>query len=82
MEAPNLILPETTEIIWGGLAFALLLGAMIRWGFPMVRSTMEARTERIRADLDAAEAAHAEAAKVKQEHIAELAESRADREYQ
>lgn len=77
LEAPNPILPETNEIIWGTLSFLILLGAMIRWGFPLVRSSMEGRTERIRADLDAAEAAHAEAAHIKQEHVAELAETKA-----
>ena len=78
LEAPNPIIPELNEIIWGGLAFLILLAAMIRWGFPLVRSTMEARTEKIRSDLEAAEIAHSDAVKVKQQHEAELAETRAD----
>ena len=78
LEAPNPIFPELNEIIWGGLAFLILLAAMIKWGFPLVRSTMEARTEKIRSDLEAAEIAHSDAAKVKQQHEAELAETRAD----
>ena len=78
LEAPNPILPELNEIIWGGLAFLVLLGAMIRWGFPVVRDTMEARTERIRSELQAAEDARAEAEKIKQDQLAELADGRAN----
>ncbi len=44
LEAPSPILPELNEVIWGGLAFAVLLAAMIRYGYPMVRSAMEGRT--------------------------------------
>ncbi len=78
LEAPNPILPETNEIIWGALAFFLLLAAMWRFGFPAVRNAMEARTERIRSDLQAAEDAKTEAERIKQEHQAELAEARAN----
>ena len=78
LEAPNPIIPELNEIIWGGLAFLILLAAMIRWGFPLVRSTMEARTEKIQSDLEAAEITHSDAVKVKQQHEAELAETKAD----
>lgn len=78
LEAPNPIIPELNEIIWGGLAFLVLLAAMIRWGFPLVRSTMNARTATIQADLDAAQTARAEATQLKQQHETELAELRAD----
>src|SRR5687767_9252280 len=56
-EAPNPILPEINEIIWGGLAFLILLAVMWKFALPPVRKTMEARTERIRNDLMQAEAA-------------------------
>ena len=78
LEAPNPIFPELNEIIWGGLAFLVLLGAMWRWGFPAVRQAMEDRTERIRSELQAAEDARNEAERVKQDHLAELAEARAN----
>ena len=77
LEAPSPIFPETNEIIWGGAAFAVLLAAMIKWGFPAVKTTMEARTEQIRSDLEAAETARTDAVKVKQQHEAEMAETRA-----
>jgi len=77
IEAPNPIFPEVNEIIWGGLAFLVLLGIMFRFGFPAVSGAMERRTERIRDDLEAAENARVEAEAIKQQHEAELADANA-----
>jgi F-type H+-transporting ATPase subunit b len=78
LNAPNPILPELNEIIWGGLAFLILLALMIRYGFPAVRKTMEARSERIRTDLQAAQAGRVEVQNLQQQLEAELAESKAN----
>jgi F-type H+-transporting ATPase subunit b len=78
VKAPSPIIPAKNEIIWGGLSFLVLLGAMIKWGFPLVRSTMEARSERIRNDLQAAQAARVEAQNTQQALDAELAASKAN----
>ena len=60
-EAPNPILPETNEIIWGALSFFLLFFFMVKKGFPAVKGAMDARADRIRSDLDAAEQAKIDA---------------------
>ncbi len=78
LKAPSPIIPATNEIIWGGGAFLVLLAAMIKWGFPLVRNTMEARTERIRNDLQAAQAARVEAENNQKQLASELAESKAN----
>ena len=54
-EAPNPIIPEVNEIIWGGAAFLILFVLMVKKGFPAVKGAMDARAEKIRNDLDAAE---------------------------
>ena len=78
LEAPNPILPETTEIIWGGIAFVVLL-ALMQWKlFPAVKRGMDRRAEKISADLDAAETARTEALEVKAGYEAELADARAE----
>ena len=56
-EAPNPILPETNEIIWGGLAFLVLLGLMWKFGLPPVSKMLKAREDKIRGDLEQAEQA-------------------------
>jgi F-type H+-transporting ATPase subunit b len=61
LEAPSPIIPEIDEIIWGGSAFLILFGFMAWKGFPAVKGAMDARAERIRDDLDAADTAKAEA---------------------
>jgi F-type H+-transporting ATPase subunit b len=60
-EAPSLILPETNEIIWGGLAFLVLLVVMWKFALPPVRNMMKQRENRIREDLERAETARTEA---------------------
>ena len=77
LESPNLIFPALDEIIWGGLAFAILFAFMWWKGFPAVKRAMDARSEKIRADLDAADAAKADALRTKSDYEAQLAEAKA-----
>lgn len=78
LEAPNPIIPEVTEIIWGGAAFVVLLGLM-KWKlFPVVKNLMEQRTQRIQDAIDDADRQRAEAAEVKANYEAELADAKAE----
>lgn len=77
-EAPSPILPATNELIWGGITFIVLLLAMAKFGLPAVRNMMDERTERIRADLDAAENAKVEAVRVQEEYSRQLADAKAE----
>lgn len=77
-EAPSPILPEVNEIIWGSLAFAVLFLGMWKFGLPAVRNMMHAREERIRTDLERAEAARLEAEGVLDQYRAQLAEARTE----
>ena len=51
-ESHSWILPETAEIIYGGLASVLVIGALVKFAGPMVKKSLNARTERIQADID------------------------------
>lgn len=75
-EAPNPILPETNEIIWGAFGFLVVFGALAWKGLPAIKKTMNERTEKIRADIEGAEAAKAEADKVLAEYHSQLADAR------
>jgi F-type H+-transporting ATPase subunit b len=77
-EAPSPILPETNELIWGGISFLLLLALMWKFAFPALKDGMNARTERIRADLDAAESAKNEAVSTLDSYKAQLADAKAE----
>jgi F-type H+-transporting ATPase subunit b len=77
-EAPNPILPEVNEIIWGTLGFAAVF-AFVYWkGLPAIKGGMNARTERIRNDLESAEAVKAEADTVLADYRAQLAEAKTE----
>jgi len=78
LEAPSPIIPELDEIIWGGGAFLVLFGFMVWKGFPAVQGAMDARADKIAADLDAADKAMSDAAKIKSDHAAELAGAKAE----
>ncbi len=76
VEAPSPILPELDEIIWGGLAFVILFVFMWWKGLPAVKRAMDARSEKIRSDLDAADTAKADAMRTKSEYEAQLADAK------
>jgi F-type H+-transporting ATPase subunit b len=75
-EAPNPILPERNEIIWGGLAFLVLFVVLWRFALPPIRSMVQQREDRIRDDLERAEQARVEAEGVLTQYQQHLAEAR------
>ena len=55
-------LPETAEIIYGGLASLIIFYALFKFGAPLMKKSFAARTEKIQKELDAAAADKAAAA--------------------
>src|SRR5689334_23857264 len=72
-KAPSPLKPANNEIIWGSLAFLVLLGAMWKFGVPAVKNMEKAREDRIRNDLEAAEAAKTDAEAEKAQYLAQIA---------
>ena len=77
-EAPSPILPAADEMVWGVLSFTVLLFLMWKFAFPAIKKGMNARTERIRGDLDAAENAKTEATTVLDGYKAQLADAKSE----
>jgi F-type H+-transporting ATPase subunit b len=77
-EAPSPILPATDELLWGSISFIILVVLMRKFAYPAIKKGMDARTERIRADLDAAESAKTEATSVLDGYRAELAGAKSE----
>ena len=75
-KAPSPILPAKNEIIWGSIAFVVLLGALYKFAWPSLIGGMNARSERIRSDLDAADTAKVDAETVLSEYMARLSDAR------
>jgi F-type H+-transporting ATPase subunit b len=77
-KAPNPLLPATNEVIWGSLAFLVLLGVMWKFGMPAVQNMMREREQRIRNDLERAESAKSESEVVLEQYRAQLADARSE----
>lgn len=77
-ESPSPIMPATNELVYGGLAFLVLLAVLWKVGVPAASKMMNERTERIRKSLDDADTAKAEAEGVLAEYQRQLADARAE----
>jgi F-type H+-transporting ATPase subunit b len=73
----NLILPATNELIWGTVAFVLLLLLLWRVGvFGRMRQALAERSARIQGDLERAEEARRQAEEVLARYRQQLADAR------
>ena len=75
---PNPLLPATSELIVGIIAFALLYLFLARTVFPIFERTYAARTAAIEGGIERAEAAQAEAQRALEQYRAQLAEARGE----
>lgn len=75
-EAPNPLLPEKNEIIWGAFGFLVVFFFVAKFGYPAIKKAMNDRTERIRDDLTAAESQRAEADALLADYRAQLADAK------
>ena len=75
-EAPSPIIPEAKEIFWGSLSFLILLGLMWKLAYPSLKKSMDARSNRIRENLDDAERVKSEAESILEEYQRQLADAR------
>jgi F-type H+-transporting ATPase subunit b len=76
VQSKNPILPSGAEIVWGVFSFALLLLIMWKFAFPAVTKSMQARTERIRTNVDEAQRVRDEAEQILRDYQAQLADAR------
>ena len=77
-EAPNPLLPETNEIIWGAIGFLVVFFFIAKFGMPQMRQAMNNRTEKIRSDIQAAEDQRSEADSVLAEYRAQLQDAKSE----
>jgi F-type H+-transporting ATPase subunit b len=74
----NPILPVWQEIVIGAIAFGLLCFVLLKYVFPRMEQTFQARVEAIEGGLKKAEEAQAEANKLLEQYKAQLAEARGE----
>jgi len=77
-ESPNPLVPEKNEVIFGFIGWAIVFGLLAWKGYPAMKKGMAARSERIKGDLDAAEAQRTEASEILAQYQAQLADARTE----
>ena len=78
IEAKNPILPESKEIVWAVISFAIVFGLLAWKAWPAIKKQLKAREDRIRGDLERAEEARVEAEGSLEEYRKQLAEARGE----
>jgi F-type H+-transporting ATPase subunit b len=74
----SLVLPETSELIAGILAFSIVFFFAWRWALPTVNRTLEQRQAAIVGQLEDAEKAKTEAESLLADYRGQLAEAKSD----
>lgn len=74
----DLVLPETAELIWATLAFAVVAFLLMRVAWPKIREAVEAREAEIAGNMQSAESSKAEAQQTLDEYKAQLADARSE----
>lgn len=77
-EGIDLVLPETAELVWGIICFAIVVFVLMRIALPRIREAIEAREKKIQSDLEGAENARSEAEKQLEDYKKQLAEARSE----
>jgi F-type H+-transporting ATPase subunit b len=76
--AESPIIPKLSEVFWGGIAWLLVMIVVVKAGVPAMKKTMTARSEKIKGDLDAAEAAKTSANAELADYRAKLADAQSE----
>jgi F-type H+-transporting ATPase subunit b len=75
---PSVLIPEIPDLVWGSIAFFLILGLML-WRFvPRINAALDARSDAIAGGIKRAEEAQAEAQAALDKYNAQLAEARGE----
>jgi F-type H+-transporting ATPase subunit b len=77
-EAPSPIKPATEELVWGSLSFMVLFFLLSKFAYPAIKQGMNARAERIRADLQSAESDRSDAEVLLAEYRAQLNDAKTE----
>jgi F-type H+-transporting ATPase subunit b len=74
----NPILPAGNEILWGTFSFVILFLVMWKFAFPAVAKSMQARTDKIRNNIDEAQKVRNEAEQILADYQRQLADARGE----
>ena len=74
----DLVLPETAELLWGAVAFLIVLAALTKIAFPRLRQAVEEREKKIQQSLEEADRAKQDAQRQGDEYKQQIADARSE----
>jgi F-type H+-transporting ATPase subunit b len=77
-KAKSLVTPAKPEIVWGGLAFLIVLGVLMKFAFPALKKGLKQREETIRDELEGAARAREEAEAEAATYRAQIGDARSE----
>ena len=77
-ESHSVLIPELADLVWGSIAFILILVVMIWKGVPRINAALDARSDAIAGGIKRAEEAQAEAKAALEKYNEQLADARAE----
>jgi len=77
-KAKSLVTPAKPEIVWGGLAFLIVLGVLMKFAFPALKKGLKQREETIRDELEGASRAREEAEAEAAQYRAQIGDARGE----
>jgi F-type H+-transporting ATPase subunit b len=77
-KAKSLVTPALPEIIWGGLAFLIVLGVLMKFAFPALKKGLKDREDKIREDLESASRSREEAETEAATYRAQIGDARSE----
>lgn len=75
-EAPNPILPDKAEMIYGTIAFVIVFGLLWKFAFPALNKMLAERSSKIQGEMEKAEATRGEADHLLADYRTQLAGAR------
>jgi F-type H+-transporting ATPase subunit b len=77
-KAKSLVSPALPEIVWGGLAFLIVLAILMKFAFPALKKGLKQREETIREELEGASRAREEAEAEAAQYRAQIGDARSE----
>jgi len=77
-KAKSLVTPATPEILWGGIAFLIVLAVLMKFAFPALKKGLKDRENQIRDDLESASRAREEAEAESAQYRAAIGDARSE----
>ncbi|MEP6480911.1 MAG: F0F1 ATP synthase subunit B [Rhodoglobus sp.] len=78
VDGHSVLLPELPDLLWGSIAFLIILAFFIWKGLPRINAALDARVEAIEGGLKRAEEAQADAKEALEKYNEQLADGRAE----